>query len=44
MDKLPGVHVMDRSDITDAKVHDDILNFLDGRRANVVMRYLWLLG
>ena len=37
---LDGVTVMTGSDITDPKVHERVREFLAGRRADVVMRYM----
>ena len=38
MDTLPGVYIMDNSDITDPCVQERIYKFLHNRKADVVMR------
>ena len=38
MDSLPGVYIMDNSDITDLYVQERIYKFLHNRKADVVMR------
>lgn len=38
MDEIPGVHIMDKADITNEQVQGNIINFLMGHEVNVVMR------
>ena len=38
MDEIPGVHIMDKADITNEQVQRNIINFLMGHEVNVVMR------
>lgn len=38
MDEIPGVHIMDKADITNEQVQRNIINFLMGHKVNVVMR------
>ncbi len=38
MSELPGVVVMDRSDLTEPQVQDKVRELLAGRRADVILR------
>lgn len=41
MTQLPGVIVKDGWDVTSPEVHQKIVEFLNGRKANVIMRCVW---
>ena len=40
MEDLPGVCVLSRADVTSQDVHKKIVNLLDGRLADAVIRFM----